>query len=418
MLGEVMACGRSAWRQTNKCSNLVHIRHSIKSLPVKSLLDLPSADSGKMMLPYTDTADDQIIDQIYEAAIVPENWPNVMDSLAPLADCDGGFVFVVDELQHVRFASSERYVPLLNTFVNDGWIPRNLRAPRAAAMQYPGFLVDYDLVTIEETQNDPFYTELLQPHGAGWATGTVVPAPSGDLIVFNLERAHARGPIERAYLPRLDRLRPHLARAGLMSVRLHLERARATTEALGRLGLPAAVLGRNGRMLAANDAFDALSGQFVTRAFDALALADRSADNLLRQALDQIDRGQGALGSRSIPVAASDKSQAMIAHLLPVKGAARDIFSSAVSVLMVTPLSAPSAPTIEVLNGLFDLSPAEARVTQGIVKGETVDTLASAMGLSRETIRTQLKAVMLKTGTTRQAELVGLLASTNRLGTL
>jgi DNA-binding CsgD family transcriptional regulator len=66
---------------------------------------------------------------------------------------------------------------------------------------------------------------------------------------------------------------------------------------------------------------------------------------------------------------------------------------------------------------LFDPTPAEARVTQGIVRGETIDMLAIAIGVSRETIRTQLKAAMVKTGTSRQAELVGLLASVQMPGT-
>jgi DNA-binding CsgD family transcriptional regulator len=73
-------------------------------------------------------------------------------------------------------------------------------------------------------------------------------------------------------------------------------------------------------------------------------------------------------------------------------------------------LHAPKAPSEDVLNGLFDLSPAEIKVAQGIVSGKTIDSVALDLKLSRETVRGQLKSVFAKTGTGRQAELVGLLA--------
>jgi DNA-binding CsgD family transcriptional regulator len=49
-------------------------------------------------------------------------------------------------------------------------------------------------------------------------------------------------------------------------------------------------------------------------------------------------------------------------------------------------------------------------VARGIGQAETIDTLADATGVNRETVRSQLKAVLSKTGLSRQQELVSLLA--------
>jgi DNA-binding CsgD family transcriptional regulator len=65
----------------------------------------------------------------------------------------------------------------------------------------------------------------------------------------------------------------------------------------------------------------------------------------------------------------------------------------------------------DLLNGLFDLSPAEIRAANGLLRGKTIDHLAGELGLSRETIRSQVKAVLSKTGTARQSDLVSLLAN-------
>ena len=75
----------------------------------------------------------------------------------------------------------------------------------------------------------------------------------------------------------------------------------------------------------------------------------------------------------------------------------------------MTPVNRGVVPNAEVLSGLFDLTPAEARVAREIASGETINTIAQARTLSRETVRNQLKGVLAKTGLSRQSDLAALL---------
>lgn len=59
----------------------------------------------------------------------------------------------------------------------------------------------------------------------------------------------------------------------------------------------------------------------------------------------------------------------------------------------------------------FDLTPAEARVAIALARGASVVDVATELAVSPHTIRAQVKAVLAKTGTSRQAELVSLLAA-------
>jgi DNA-binding CsgD family transcriptional regulator len=93
-----------------------------------------------------------------------------------------------------------------------------------------------------------------------------------------------------------------------------------------------------------------------------------------------------------------------------VRRAAQDIFSRSVAILVVTPVQRAAAPSAAIVKGLFDLTPAEARVACGIGEAKSVEMLAAAIGVSRETVRVQLKAVLAKTGLGRQAELANLLS--------
>jgi DNA-binding CsgD family transcriptional regulator len=110
---------------------------------------------------------------------------------------------------------------------------------------------------------------------------------------------------------------------------------------------------------------------------------------------------------RSFPVRNANAS--MIAHVVPIRGSARDIFVRCAGIFMLTPVTRPEAPPVELVRSLFDLTPAEARVARGLASGQTVKAIAEQGGTSANTVRTHLRSVMTKTGYNRQSDVVALL---------
>jgi DNA-binding CsgD family transcriptional regulator len=66
-------------------------------------------------------------------------------------------------------------------------------------------------------------------------------------------------------------------------------------------------------------------------------------------------------------------------------------------------------PPEDVLKRLYDLTPAEAKLAQGLANGDSLDEVASGLGIRITTARTQLAAIFSKTDTRRQAKLVAIL---------
>jgi DNA-binding CsgD family transcriptional regulator len=149
----------------------------------------------------------------------------------------------------------------------------------------------------------------------------------------------------------------------------------------------------------------------VSTAFGGIALANAEANELLIKAIEGLNTVAFQNGAKSIAVPADESGTALIVHLIPVRRSAHDIFGPAMGVLVVTPLGSSETLSGDLLNGLFDLSPAENRAAQGLLAGKSIDDLATDLGLSRETIRSQVKAVLAKTGTSRQADLIALLSN-------
>ena len=350
------------------------------------------------------------LDLVYEAAFSPESWYPVLDGLARTAGGRGTVLLTADP-HDVRWISSRTIQAVVQAFFDEGWQHSNGRLSRLMAKNHPGFLREIDIyATPEELENDPNLRDFYHPRGMGYGAGTLVPVSTGDMLVFSIERDFDRGPVEAEVLPLLDQVRQHLARAALLSARLRLEQARAATETLGLIGLPAAVLKSGRRVTATNALFDKLDRQFIALAHSRLGFADTSADELFGQALERLTLSSN--GAQSFPVAAKQDHPALVAHLVPVSGTANDIFAGALSLLVLTPLgSTLDAPPSNVLHGLFDLSPAEARAARAVLDGRSMADMASDFAVSLETIRTQVKAVLAKTGTANQTELVCLLAS-------
>ena len=138
---------------------------------------------------------------------------------------------------------------------------------------------------------------------------------------------------------------------------LHLERAQAASQALAAIGLAAVVFAEGGRVLAANSLAEDLTDVMHWRAGDRVALRDKLSDRQLRVALGAGESPDGPV--RSFPVRGDEARAPMVGHVLPVRLSARDIFSRSVAVLVLTPLAAPKALPVELVQSLFDLTPAE-----------------------------------------------------------
>jgi DNA-binding CsgD family transcriptional regulator len=349
---------------------------------------------------------DPFIDEIYEAAILPEKWESVLDRLAEMANAEGTLLFAAGP-GVPRWLASPAIESTIEEWTRSRWYLDNPRGQRLVPLSEPRFLTDLDALTIEEVDASDYYTELLRPRGLGWCVGTSIRSPSGDTLVFSIEKAHNKGPVPRAVAESLDELRPHLARSALLSGRLGLSRVKTAVTTLDLIGLPAAGLTATGRVVSANKRFFACGGINIG-AGDAVQFESKPAQALLMEAISNTSNSRVGFG-RSIPVSGTKREPPFVAHVVPLRGAGLDVFVGSLSIIYITSVIPNSSPSPELLQALFDLTPAEARLASQLTTGKSVEEIALSNGLSHNTIRTHLKSVFLKTGVQRQAELVSLL---------
>jgi DNA-binding CsgD family transcriptional regulator len=352
-------------------------------------------------------SNEEIIDGIYEAALVPGQWSEVLDHLAALAGCSGGLVISARDHVPNRTLLTENLSELYEKATKEGWWARNARGQVLLSLPSTEFHSDADHFTMQDMSREPIYRDLLWPLGWGYATATHIQIPNGDSLILSLERRRDDGPVQREAVTRLTELRPHLARSALLASRLAFEQVRSANEAFGMTGLPSAAIDISGRVIDSNTLFDQRFERTAIGAGNRFKLNNSDANSILEECLAAAQAGNNGkpLASRSIALSRTETTEAAVLHLVPVAGFARDLFAMAAFFVILTPLDTTRLAPVELIQGLFDLTTMEARVAQALAAGSDIGNTAETFGISRETVRAHLKNIFSKTGFSRQTDL-------------
>lgn len=362
----------------------------------------------------TPVSPEEVVSRVFEAAALPELWPDALDAMAAHAACEAGVLIASDASPHTVIAANAIGMAALQKYNEGNWAARNTQGPRTLAHGEPEFISDYDIFTPEEVERDAFYRDFLRPVGLAWGCGTAVQAPTQNRIIVSLHRRYEAGPLATDITRRMTALRPAIARGVFLASRLRLQEASNAVHVLELVGLPAAALTVSGKISAANELFQNYVPRMILDHSDRAHLSHPGADARFDETLAK-RRALGRSDGVTLPIAGHQGEPPYTVHLIPVEGQAHDIFSSLSWLLLIVPVANRPGVSVEILRGLFDLSPAEARVSRGILEGEAPSDIARKSGLSAETVRSQLKAAFAKIGISRQTELVRLLAGVHSL---
>jgi hypothetical protein len=136
---------------------------------------------------------EKVAERFYEAVALPELWPETLDQIARAAGGQGAVIVPFPASQPLVHCS-EGAAELVDTFIRDGWVTRNSRAQKGAALaarnptRVTRFVSDFDMFTAEEIKRDPFFQELLVPHGLPWSLAGSLAEADGRFINLDILR--------------------------------------------------------------------------------------------------------------------------------------------------------------------------------------------------------------------------------------
>lgn len=348
----------------------------------------------------------------YEAATEPESRLDFLKRYTEILSAECSVLQIHDIGAHVSTVLSAFGLasPLTKSY-NEHYSKLNIWREHGRANIVAGRVnLSHEMCPRGVLERSEFYNDYMLRIGGAYSIGAVFAREGNRALTVSSQRSKL--PFDERDREIAEFLLPHLSRAWIIAKRL--DQLAAGESVLDTLPLGAMFLAEGGFVVYSNRA-----SEEILRANDGLSLRnrvltaqDRRAEAQLRKAIN------GALSVCHPPglsaVMAPRPSlrrdyQVVAAPLLgglpQFNGMARPM----TLVLITDPERHPPAST-DLLKQLYKLTPREAAFAAKLSQGKSVEQTATELSITYETARTHLRRIFVKTGTSRQAELLLLIA--------
>ena len=269
---------------------------------------------------------------------------------------------------------------------------------------------------------DPFYQQFLIPYGGRYVSGYKVSQEGPLSVMLGVHRGHGSTPFDSAEKQLCARLARHLTDA------LALNRAHANERIQGRLGMellkrlrtPVALVDARRQLRYANPRAQAMlaKGGAVRGDGKRVYFSRPQDDNALTAGLRQLlSDDEARLGNSPADkvflkahATTSGSKLGVYMYALRPDETLHAFGDEGLAMLLFHEPDQPLQLDPFVLAAAFELTPAETRVAVALAQGTPLEHVAQQLAVSINTVRSQLQTIFGKTGVTRQAELVSLIA--------
>jgi DNA-binding CsgD family transcriptional regulator len=377
---------------------------------------------------------------LYQAATDADKWPVFLKELSRCFDADGAHIVRVQPHERVlSFSALYGYDDVIRRkYGGDGVdLPSALARfeqhftqlmptdPRVRFLeQYPSRpLSCRSAISDAELHSSKVYKDMLKDADIEYSLVASAPEDDGSLIMFGVFRSRRSTYFTECETEAFGELIPHVKEA--VSLSEHLARVdvanRLAFEALDGISMGILLVDENARVIHANAAARRITDMAdgISLHNGTLRLRGKDEDQSLRRALWNVIakiRAGDAHSGEAIAVARPSGNEPFPLLIGTLWGNhlryGLGRLDRPVAVVFVTIPEEPREAPAELLRRLFGLTPAEAKICERVVQGDTLEEAAKDLDIATATARVYLKSVFAKTGVGRQAELVAKILAT------
>jgi len=359
-----------------------------------------------------------LVGDIYDASLDPALWPPVFKQVCQFLHCSSAHLFAQDSVRK----TANRYFtwgddPSFTQLYIDKYAKINPMFPGAIFFNVEEVHQLIEIIPREEVRCTRFCIEWMAPQQIIDDMFAILEKSATSCSLFQVIRRHSDGVVDEHARQRMTRLIPHIRRSVLISKVIDLKKveAAALADSLDTLSAGMFLVDASGRIVHANaSGHSMLAEAKALRAVGGhLGAIDPVANRALLESFAAAERGDPALGRQGIAVPLKAREgESYVINVLPLTSGARrkaGVSYCAVATVFVHRAALDLSPPEGIVKE-FKLTPAELRVLFAIIEIGGVPEVAEVLGISEATTRTHLKHLFEKTGTSRQAELIKLVA--------
>jgi DNA-binding CsgD family transcriptional regulator len=356
---------------------------------------------------------EHVISEIYKAGAGAVTWDDALGVVCSEADWLGGQMISINfATGSVQYSHAAGVPPEAELAYYRRYHAFDPRVPLAVQRPVGDWFFDEDDIPEPVAESNPFYQDLLIPVGGRYSAVTKLLEKDGQISAVGFLARRERGGFDAEQRALLARLSYHLREATALYERTRQVREAAAVglQLIQRLNRPAMVLGAGGALVLSNDrAAQWMSGSSsIVEKGGVVTGSDEATDRLLRDALtrcfERVDNGAAEV-VRLRPRSGQGVTTLSLTPFVPA--ASLFAFGGEKRVLLEAHSTEDSTNAdLALWAATFDLTLAEAQVAALMAEGKSAEQIASQRQVSIGTVRTQIKALLEKTGSERQLEVV------------
>lgn len=270
----------------------------------------------------------------------------------------------------------------------------------------------------DDFRSSEYFNDYLKPQQMENLAGAMLTNNESQIALLGIQRSDSNGSYTAQEMSMIEKLTPHMQRA--IQVSRHFmkleDKAGIASKALDRLPIGVIFVDKNAKPVFVNRKFEKLSATnkgLTIRSNRLVANTSRNTNALNKLIFEasNIDFPQGG----SLTIDNPEKTQLLRVLATPVnheKNFDLGIDSSrVVAALFISTADQKHDVPLSILKELYGLSNTEALLAADLANGCNLDEFAEKQGVSKNTVRNQLKSCFIKTGVNRQADLIRLILS-------
>lgn len=359
-----------------------------------------------------------LVGKLYAAALDDAAWSGLCNDIAQAFGAAGSAIVTLPTRSKKQFLGrSANFTDAIIASYEDYYWQCDVWAEKGQAKGFSRIVSSADMIDDSDFERTEFYADYCRQMDLFYVLGSVFPVAPDELGLLGIHRVRAQQHYSLQDKRQAESLLPHLQRAMQIRHRLVCGSAslRYSEQLLDMLDLAILLLDADNNVLFANALALSLFGpdgqaglHLNTKGCPRWVMAPalvQAVHGALRQQPAGVQRAMPAASSLRLPRPGAPDLRITVAPFQPPQGP----YSERPCAIVIARGPQQPGMSIDALRQLFDLTPGESQVALALAQGASPSEIASACGISINTVKTHMRHIFGKTGTCRQGELIALL---------
>ncbi|MEM7428087.1 MAG: helix-turn-helix transcriptional regulator [Pseudomonadota bacterium] len=373
----------------------------------------------------------ELILEIYDAAIEPQKWPDVLNRCCEFVGAMGAVVFEMNgtpddpvlEVQNFSSGYDERIISsYLHAYQEQELVDQAILAAHSRRTDEIQLIRDDVLGSSREEVEAREHMQAMKAFGIKYRSGALL---NKDIIThdrFSFQYTKTQGPMVGWREERCALIVPHIAKA--MNVgrptRQLAQHYSMVLDSLNRLAVGVCIIDARRNVIVTNMEFDRQAEEYEVFRIAGDGRLEFGSSKIMKTANDMFSSVafHGRYGARprkeALEAGTSEGSNELCIEIIPLSDTRRyDRRMGSGSIIFSLDTSRHTGIDIDKVGDLYELTGSERDVLKYMAEGLTNPQIADACNKSRETVNSQVKSILSKTMAANRTQLIRLAAQTS-----